>query len=195
MRALFDATGFVAASSWMSEPTAAAWRAKSACMAKAVAQQQDGQTGGCDEKALEFDDEAAPPPWGREKIGPKTALCRDRGRAAMAEAAALQMAFEGMSLADRPGLGLPNLDLSAQQLFFIAFAQRHCVSRSLDGTDSDLTNSVWGEEQFLNARSHAVLHAMGVVNGAVANTVQFSEAFGCSAGDLLDLPRKCPFWH
>jgi predicted metalloendopeptidase len=82
---------------------------------------------------------------------------------------------------------LPGLPWTEEQLFFIAYAQNWCgLVKPPAPTKKEKTDkSVW-----IDPRSPPQLR----VNGAVAQSEQFSKAFQCPSGRPMNPQKKCQTW-
>lgn len=75
-----------------------------------------------------------------------------------------------------PGLGA----FTADQLFFVQYAQVWCEISNREGYHKSLLDS----------------HAPGRfrANGVVSNSPQYAKAFGCQIGQPMNPAEKCDLW-
>ena len=71
--------------------------------------------------------------------------------------------------------------LNSKQLFFVAFAQSQCYKYDREYLPVVLDTS-------------AISPAAIRVNGAVAQSSDFAEAFSCPSGSAMNPPNKCKTW-
>ena len=76
---------------------------------------------------------------------------------------------------------LPGLELTPQQLFFVAFAQTWCTVASPEYEKLAATVDPHSAPRFR-------------VNGPLSNLPAFAEAFGCSEGTPMNPREKCRVW-
>ena len=76
---------------------------------------------------------------------------------------------------------LPGLKYTPDQLFFVAFAQVWC---------SDFTEEYIATSLLTNPHSPGPFR----VNGTLANSKEFANAFNCSAGSPMNPVKKCLMW-
>ena len=109
----------------------------------------------------------------------------------MADNGGLQRAFEAWQLYTRTteyggsrNKQLPGLDYTAEQMFYISFAQIWCHTpdKSADGLDDlKLSQDVHSPDAFR-------------VNGVVSNSAQFQKTFGCKPKQKMNPEEKCVIW-
>lgn len=76
---------------------------------------------------------------------------------------------------------LPGLDLTPEQLFFLAFAQVWCTAYREPGAVSQIET---GFHTLSNFR----------VIGTLQNSKEFSEAYNCPVGSRMNPAKKCQIW-
>ncbi|OQV25628.1 Membrane metallo-endopeptidase-like 1 [Hypsibius exemplaris] len=103
----------------------------------------------------------------------------------IADNAGIKLAYRSMSrwLLHNKIPRLPGLHhLSAEQLFFVNFAQVWCGSSRPEAMQFRLRTGVHPPGKFR-------------VIGAVSNMQEFSDAFSCPATSPMNPPKKCQVWH
>jgi len=80
-----------------------------------------------------------------------------------------------------PDAKLPGLNLSQEQLFFLAFAQVWCVHE----TDSYRQQAI---------RTDVHTYSPYRVRGTVSNMPEFADAYNCPAGAAMNPHHKCSVW-
>ncbi|CAG9817175.1 unnamed protein product [Phaedon cochleariae] len=76
---------------------------------------------------------------------------------------------------------LPGLNYSANQLFWISAATRHCAKYSEDSLKEYIDRNQWSLEKFR-------------VNGPLQNLKEFAFDFGCAKGSKMNPENKCDIW-
>ncbi|RWS29758.1 CBN-NEP-1 protein-like protein [Leptotrombidium deliense] len=72
-------------------------------------------------------------------------------------------------------------DFTAEQLFFIAFAQLWCVNETMESKRTTITYGPHSPEYFR-------------VIGSLSNSAHFAKAFRCSKHSRMNAERKCLLW-
>ncbi|KAH8023162.1 hypothetical protein HPB51_011276 [Rhipicephalus microplus] len=77
---------------------------------------------------------------------------------------------------------LPDLDVDARKLFFLAYCLMLCSAGAADFEDEAGT------------RWHSVLNPEQRCNVPLMHMVQFASAFSCTHDDYMNPPKRCSFW-
>ena len=95
--------------------------------------------------------------------------------------AAYQAYFGDGSQEDKNILPVENLNLTAEQLFFVSFAQVWC---------NDNTEQYEVNKMLTNPHPPSRLRVLTTLG----NSEDFSKAFQCPAGSPMNPERKCSLW-
>ena len=78
-------------------------------------------------------------------------------------------------------LGLPGLDYTVDQLFFIQAAAQFCTKRKIEKIEKNLKHDVHSPERFR-------------IIGTMSNMDEFAKAFHCQLGSPMNPRKKCQLW-
>ena len=76
---------------------------------------------------------------------------------------------------------LPGLNLTDEQLFYLGFAQTWCTKMTPQAAESALATDAHAYPKYR-------------VIGALSNMPEFSRAFHCLSGSLMNPSRRCQIW-
>ena len=88
-------------------------------------------------------------------------------------------AYKSWSEENGPEEGM--IGLSAEQLFFVGYAQGWCTNMRPEREEMQVTTDPHSPAKFR-------------VNGPVMHSAEFAEAFGCEAGDAMVAEDRCEVW-
>ena len=77
--------------------------------------------------------------------------------------------------------GLPGLDYTVDQLFFIQAAGKYCAKRKIEVTEDRLKHDSHSPARFR-------------IIGTMSNMDEFAQAFKCKLGSPMNPPVKCRLW-
>lgn len=85
-------------------------------------------------------------------------------------------------LENREEMALPGIQFTPNQVFFLSYAQTWCGSSTPAAAKESLLTD-----------PHSPARAR--VNGPISNSKEFSDAFQCKAGSLMNPTKKCKVWQ